>query len=341
MVSKKELAALQNMWNSAKPQSDCTLPDGQYEFLIVDAEFKVTKNGTPQIVTKLEVTGGNESFIGEKLGQFDNLGSPENMGWFKKKLARLGITIPENVEELADRVPNELKGCKFSGQLKTKDEFVNVYVNKLIESGCSVDGKQEGTEETSEEATTEEPTIQVGSRAMFTSVKGGDVEGEVIELPEGFARIKTDEGKVFKVAIAKVSLVTTEGTSEETQEEETSEEESSEEATTEESSENAEESSTEEASSGFPTIEEVKAMKLPELKTVLKEHFEIDMATIKQPRMFMTGASGFIYNEAKYVPDMPTLIALRDGLGLKVLKNEKPGDMKKRIQTDLHKRFEF
>lgn len=331
-VSKKELEALQGMWDKAKPQSDCNLPDAMYEFLIVAAEFRVSKTGTPQVVTKLKVVGGNESFIGETLGQYDNLGSPENMGWFKKKLARLGITIPENVEDLAERIPGEMKGKKFSGQLKTKDEFVNVYVNKLLESDCAVDGdKEEGTEE----ETTEEPTIQVGSQVMFTSVKGGDIEGEVIEMCAGNkVRVKTAEGKVFKVDLSKLSIVSTvieEATEEETPAEEESEEEAPEAETT--------EAATEEG--GFPTPEEIKAMKLPELKTAIKEYFDLDMSTIKNPRIFMTGASGFIYNEAKYVPDMPTLVTLRDGLALKVVKNEKPGDMKKRIQAELHKRLEF
>lgn len=329
-VSKKELEALQGMWDKAKPQSDCNLPDAMYEFLITGAEFRVTKTGTPQIVTKLEVVGGNEAFVGEKLSQYDNLGSPENMGWFKKKLARLGITIPENVEDLAERIPNELKGKKFAGQLKTKDEFVNVYVNKLLESDCAVDDKGEDAGEETSEESSEEVTLGVGSKAMFTSVKGGDIEGEVIEMCDGDkVRIKTAEGKVFKVDASKVSIVTE--ATEETTEEETSEEEAPAEAETE---------TTEEAS-GFPTPEEVKAMKLPELKKTIKEYYDLDMATIKNPRIFIAGTSGFMYNEAKYVPDMPTLVALRDGLALKVIKNEKPGDMKKRIQTELHKRFEF
>ena len=328
-VSKKDLEALQGMWDKAKPQSDCNLPDAMYEFLIIEAAFRVTKNGTPQIVTKLKVVGGNESFIGEIVQQFDSLGTPENMGWFKKKLARLGITIPENVEDLAERIPGEMKGKKFSGQLKTKDEFVNVYVNKLLESDCAID---EGTEEeTTEEDATEEPTIQVGSNVMFTSVKGGDIEGEVIEMcNDDKVRVKTAEGKVFKVDLSKLSIVSA-ATEEEATEEETPAEEESEEETAEESTEEG----------GFPTPEEIKAMKLPELKTSIKEYFDLDMATIKNPRIFMTGASGFIYNEAKYVPDMPTLVTLRDGLALKVIKNEKPGDMKKRIQAELHKRLEF
>ena len=332
-VSKKELEALQGMWDKAKPQSDCNLPDAMYEFLIVAAEFRVSKTGAPQIVTKLKVVGGNESFIGETLGQYDNLGSPENMGWFKKKLARLGITIPENVEDLAERVPSEMKGKKFSGQLKTKDEFVNVYVNKLLESDCAVDdNKEEHSEEESTEESSKEPTLQVGSKAMFTSVKGGDIEGEVIEMCDGDkVRIKTAEGKVFKVDQSKVSIVT------QTEEETPVEEESTEEETTEEAS--TSEEAPEEG--GFPTPEEVKAMKLPELKKAIKEFYDLDMATIKNPRSFMGGTSSFMYNEAKYVPDMPTLIALRDGLALKVLKAEKPGDMKKRVQTELHKRFEF
>lgn len=337
-VNPKDLAALQNMWKGAKPQSDCSLPDGVYEFLIVDAQFKITASGIPQITTMLEVVGGNESFIGEKVKQFDNLQSPENMGWFKKKLARLGITIPEDVEELTNRIPNELKGKKFAGQLKSKDEFVNIYVNRLL-GEVDLGNHQSGNEEQSaEEETTEEAAFTVGKRYQFTSVKGGDIEGELIELLDGdMARIKTDEGKVFKVSTEKLSEVVAEAEAEAPAEEETTEEESSEEETTEETP--AEEETAEESSGGFPTAEEVNAMKLPELKKVLAEN-DMDINAIKNPRIFMTGMASFIYN-AKYMPDLPTLIALRDGLKLKLVKNEKPGDMTKRVVAELHNRFEF
>jgi hypothetical protein len=337
-VSAKDLAALQNMWKGAKPQSDCSIPDGMYEFLIVDAQFKITASGIPQITTLLEVVGGNETFLHEKVKQFDNLQSPENMGWFKKKLARLGITIPEDVEEVTTRIPNEMKGKKLAGQLKSKDEFVNIYVNRLL-GEVDMGNRQDGNEETSEEETTEEAAFTVGKQYQFTSVKGGEVEGELIELLDGdMARIKTAEGKVFKVSTAKLSevVVAAEEETEAPAEEETSEEETAEETTEEEATE---EEATEEESGGFPTAEEVKAMKLPELKKVLAEN-DMDINAIKNPRIFMTGMASFIYN-AKYMPDLPTLIALRDGLKLKLIKNEKPGDMTKRVVAALHDRFEF
>ena len=330
-VNAKELAALQNMWNGAKPQTDCSLPDGFYEFVITDAQFKVTSNGIPQIVTVLKVVGGNETFIGETVPQRDSLQTPENMGWFKKKLARLGITIPENVEELTNRIPKELKGKKFAGQLKSKDEFVNVYVNKFL-GDTEVDGAAE--EETTEEETSESSDINVGDQVMFVSAKGADVQGELLELTEdGKARVKTAEGKVFKVDASKVTLAeVTEAAAEESEEEETVEE------TEEETEEATEEEATEDAG-GFPTPEEVKAMKLPELKQILADN-DMDIAKIKNPRMFVTGLSSFMYVE-KYMPDLPTLLALRDGFGMAIVKNEKPAEMTKRVVKELKSRFDF
>ena len=329
-VNAKELAALQNMWNGAKPQTDCSLPDGFYEFVINKAEFKVTSSGIPQIVTELKVVGGNESFIGETVPQRDSLQTPENMGWFKKKLARLGITIPENVEELTNRIPKELVGKKFAGQLKSKDEFVNVYVNKFL-GDMEVDGATE--EETTEEETSETSNINVGDQVMFVSAKGADVQGELLELTEdGKARVKTAEGKVFKVDAAKVTLAeVTEEAAEESEEEETVE------GTEEEAPEEAEEATEDEG--GFPTPEEVKAMKLPELKQILADN-DMDIAKIKNPRMFVTGLSSFMYVE-KYMPDLPTLLALRDGFGMAIVKNEKPAEMTKRVVKELKSRFDF
>jgi len=332
-VNAKELAALQNMWNGAKPQTDCSLPDGFYEFVIQDAQFKVTSNGIPQIVTVLKVVGGNESFIGETVPQRDSLQTPENMGWFKKKLARLGITIPENVEELTNRIPKELIGKKFAGQLKSKDEFVNVYVNKFL-GDTEVDKADTAEETETEEAAESTSDLNVGDQVMFVSAKGADVQGELLELTDdGKARVKTAEGKVFKVDASKVSAAeVAENTTAE--EEETVEEAETEEAT----EEAAEEESTEDAG-GFPTPEEVVAMKLPELKQLLADN-DMDIAKIKNPRLFVTGLSSFMY-VTKYMPDLQTLIALRDGFGIAPLKNEKPTDMTKRVVKELKTRFEF
>lgn len=342
-INQKDLKALQGMWDKAKPQMDCSIPDGQYEFLVVDAKFRMTQNGVPQMVCKYEVVGGNESFIGETVTQNDNLQTPDNMGWFKKKLARLGVTIPEDVEDLMQRIPGELMGKKFAGQLKSKDEFVNVYVNKFIEDvdlGDRAGAQNSGgasEEEAEQEAADENGSPKVGERVMFTSVKGGDIEGELLELTEdGKARVKTDEGKVFKVDAAKVTAVPV-------AEEEATEEEAEEETedAEEEAKEPAEEATEEESSEGgFPTVEEAKAMKLPELKSVLEDN-GMDIKAIKNPRLVVSGMAGFIYNEKKYLPDLPTLLALRDALGLKPMKNEKPAEVTKRVLAQLHKNFEF
>lgn len=334
-VNAKELAALQTMWNGAKPQSDCSIPDGNYEFTIINAQFKVTANGIPQIATVLEVVGGNETFIGEKLSQRDSLQTAENMGWFKKKLARLGITIPENVEELTNRIPKELIGKKFAGQLKSKDEFVNVYVNKFLgDVEVAKSGNAEESEEVTEE-TTEETGLQVGATVTFVSKSGAEVVGELIEIDGDNMKIKTPEGKLFKIASSRVTAA------QEEVEEEAPAEEVTEEVTEEETAEEPTEEPTEEVTDegGFPTPEEVKAMKLPELKKVLEEN-DMDIANIKNPRIFVNGLSNYMYTQ-KYMPDLATLFALRDGLAIKVIKNEKPADLTKRMLVELHKSFEF
>lgn len=331
MVTEKEIKALQSEWTKAKPQTDCSLPDGSYEFLIVEAKFGVTKNGVPQMGMTYEVVGGNESFIGEKVIVRENLQTSDNMGWFKKKLARLSVTVPEDVSELQSKVPKELVGKKFAGQLKSKDEFFNVYVNKFIEdvdmSSRSTTGTPE--EDPTQAANSDSSAIAVGDTVMFTSSKGGDVEGELLEInEENKGLIKTKEGKSFRVSMDKVSKVEV---AEETVEEPT------EEAVEEEAKEEA---SVEETSGGFPTVEEIKAMKLPALSAVMKEN-GFDIAKVKVPRTFMTGISGFIYNEKKYMPDLATLVALRDGLGVTKVAGTKPKDIQVAVLKKMHEMFEF
>ena len=153
-VNPKELKALQKQWDGAKAQGNAELPDGVYEFVITKAIPDTSKWG---MKITYRVTGGNEALIGEDVTIKDNLDSDSNMGWFKKKLARLGISLPSDVALLfatsteEDSVAAQLVGKKFEGQAKTKNEFLNVYVNRLIgEADASELEDQAGGEEAAE-----------------------------------------------------------------------------------------------------------------------------------------------------------------------------------------------
>ena len=329
-VNPKEKKALQSMWEKASAPASADIPDGEYEFVILTAKPHVTNGGKPQIKMRMRIVGGNESFVGTEIDQVQNLETQENMGYFKKMLARLRVDLPESIEDVLseDGVAASLVGKKFAGTAKTKGEFVNVYVNRLLGEMTADELEQGGesaAEETPAEETAEEPAseggIAVGSAVTFTSKVDGDLEGEVRELleEEGVekARVYVEStNKVYKIGVEK--LTPKEADTEETPAEEE----------TEETTEEAEG----ETSNGFPSVKQLTGMKLPDLKQALADA-EFDIKKIAQPREFAVGLSGLLHDK-KFLPQVTQLATLCAQLGLKYNKGAKPaivvGELRKK-----------
>lgn len=258
-VNKKTKKLLQGMWDEAEDMPESSIPDGKYQFKILEAAFGMSSSDKPMIASEIEVVGGNEDFIGETLKIFDNLETGENMSWFKKKLNKLGIELPEDFDEIIDgSVSKEMTGIVFDGQAKSKDGFFNVYVNKVV-------SKEDSGEEEESEESTEEETIEKKDLVTFT-FKGEKKEGEVLEVLEDEEKIRIKEDKTnkkFKVAADKVELKFDEG------------EES------EESEEGEEEESSEE--SNFPSVKEVKKFKKDDAIEALQA-LGIETDELKKPK---------------------------------------------------------
>lgn len=342
-LKQGEAKSMQELWEkSAKSTQSslaCDLPEGLYEFVIVQAAYKVSNSGNSYIEQTLEVTGGNEEFVGEKARIVDNLNTEQNMGFFRQKLARLGIERPESFADFESGcVAKSLVGKKFSGRVVHKGEFTNIYVNRFIED---VDVATQGKEEEVEEAAPEELT---GKHVSFETAQGAEVMGEVLGEVDGLVRVKTDEGKIFRVKREKVLVLDDKEDAEAEEVGEEAEVEAEVEAEAEEpekaepkpSPEDKEHE--EEESAGFPLPEEVSSLKMPQIAAVL-ESYGFNAKKIKNPRVFVEGVSNVIYTK-KYMPDLPHLQAMRDGLGMKADK-AKPSDVLKKIVSALKEVLDF
>lgn len=262
-VNPKEKAALQAMWGKAETASN-NVPDGTYQFIISGARFHMASTGRPQFKIKVKVKGGAEEYIGKEFEYNNNLETAENMGWFKKTLLRLNITCPEDFDEIVDgTLAEHMVGKVFEGQVKTKNDFLNVYVNRLL--GEETVDAQEEAEEVAEKSE-EGDSFEEGA-----SVAWKDKHGTVIELQDdGKYRIKSDDGKVYRVdkAIVKVN--------------------GSEEEEAEEESETTDEKESEALT--LPTPEEAESLPAAEVKKVLKE-IGIEASAVKNPRAVLHGVA--------------------------------------------------
>ena len=316
-VNPKEKAALAAAWKKSKPAAQGRLstaewPDGEYQFEVTTWEPDFAK---ARIKVGYTIIGGNEAFIGQEHLQHENLtGSEQSMDYFKGRLVNMGIAEadfedmdPEDV--LGDALKQLVMGRKFVGQAKNKNDYLNVYANRPIEG----DDSNESQATTDAEESTEESTsgeLVEGSAVTFTSKVDGDLSGEVVSVEEGMARVKAENGKVYKLPIDRLTIVTAEESSEE-----------AEEAPAKEETE-AEEPAPTKSKAKLPAPKIIQAMKAPELKQLYAK-LGIKYEAVKQPRELAVGIAGFVHDK-KYIPAIAQLPALCSGLGVKAEKGAKP-----------------
>lgn len=151
--AKKVKSSLATAWKDA-PDNGCNIIEGVFQFKIDSAKYKESEKSVG-IKTTLKVIGGNEEYVGEVIQQYDTLNTPQNMSYFKQKLVKLGVNIPEDFSDIEDGTTcSEMEGLAFEGTVKIKDGFTNIYVNKLIDADD--EESEEETEEAEEEVEEED-----------------------------------------------------------------------------------------------------------------------------------------------------------------------------------------
>ena len=145
--TRGDLKDLDKIWKDADMSgaSQGEVPEGKYQAKISAVELAKSSGGRPQCKFVYKIVGGPEELIGKELTTYDGLVTAQNMGFFARKLKRLGVPIPGSFEEVAECVEGTL-GAVCDIQVKYKDDFLNVYVNKLVSKGKGSD-ESEGEEE--------------------------------------------------------------------------------------------------------------------------------------------------------------------------------------------------
>lgn len=209
-VNPKEKKMLQELWNKAEMAGGIDIPDGTYQFEILSARFHMTEKGKPTFKTKLKVSGGDEDYIGKEFEINDNLETVINQGFFKRKLRKLNITVPEDFNEIIDGdLADEMEGKVFEGQVATKNDFVNVYVQRLIsdndgEERSSKKEAKEDVEEKEENEENEESKESSNEISEGDEVTWGDGKsGKVVEILEddGKARVELEDETIVRVKL--------------------------------------------------------------------------------------------------------------------------------------------
>ena len=316
-VNPKEKKMLQEMWTGAESAAGTDIPDGTYQFEIVSARFHMTDKNKPTFKTKVKVTGGDEEYIGQSFETNDNLETKENMGWFKRKLRKLNITITDDFDDIIDgAVAEEMEGLVFEGQVKTKNDFMNLYVNRLIGEAGKVSDDDDGEEEKpkAKKAAKEEEEEETEEAESSELTEGDQVtwgdgkEGEIVEILEddGKARVKLEDDSIVRVKLDLLSK-----------------------AEKSEKGDKEEETKDDEESIELPDAEDVEDMKAPDVRKVLKS-LGFDPGDIKDPRGVLHSFCALAGDE-KAKLDLSEIKPLADALEVELKKNAPMKDQLKAL----------
>lgn len=130
----KALKELEKVWESSdiiESQGFTPLSDGNYTGKLTGASVEMSQNGRVQIVWSLKVTEGKNA--GKTVKKFDGVDNEISIGYAKGLMTLLGVSIPSSLAKLPSSFESFFtdnpNGVDIEFTVKTKDEFVNVYIN--------------------------------------------------------------------------------------------------------------------------------------------------------------------------------------------------------------------
>ena len=236
---KNKLKRAQDNWQGAREKAKessgfTEVPDGRYLAHLTNAQIGESRSsGRLQIQWTWTISDGE--FEKDTKLDFDGLETEDNLVFLGRKLARFGYELPEDITEISDILDELIEKQPLARiRLKTKGEFQNVYVDKLMQSvptdgedsdnesmssededleeaddgaGDEVNDEQEEESDTEsdDEGDGDEEQVEIGMRVVATTRKGEE-SGEIIEImeSEGKCRVKLDTGRTIRIAVDKL-----------------------------------------------------------------------------------------------------------------------------------------
>jgi hypothetical protein len=236
---KNKLKKAQNNWQGARERAKestgfTEVPDGRYLAHLTNAQICESRSsGRLQIQWTWTISDGE--FEKDTKLDFDGLETEDNLVFLGRKLSRFGYELPEDITEISDILDELIEKQPLARiRLKTKGEFQNVYVDKLMRSGSTDDDSEgesissddedsdadvdleEADDGSGDEADDEpnpfdssddedegdEEQVEIGMRVVATTRKGEE-PGEIIEIieSEGKCRVKLDTGRTVRIGV--------------------------------------------------------------------------------------------------------------------------------------------
>lgn len=215
----KKLQEANKLWNESKQAAEemgsgfgNELADGRYLCTIVGAELgEAQTSGRLQVIWKFKILEGDEK--DQETWAFQGLDTVQGQSFFHRDLARLGYEAPEEISDLSPVLKQIVKAkLILYVQVKTKGDFQNKYINKLVtpeeaeEIGMDTDDEDSRKGKDVEKEEEEEVKLRVGDIVLFNDPDEEDEKkGEILkELSGERLLIRTEEGDRIKVDLKDV-----------------------------------------------------------------------------------------------------------------------------------------
>ena len=227
---KLKKGELKSAWKTAHETKDefsgfATYEDGRYFAALTDASRGESKaSGRDQVVFEFTFLDGD--YKGKTVRDFNGLDRAESIPFLIRKIESMGFEAPEDPDDLEDLLKKMVKAHpKFRIILKTKGEYQNLYIDKLLEEGEApeLEGGDPAHEKVSKEkpapkpeapaateAATEGDDLAVGMKVKCLDDENKEIGvGEVKSIDEDTTEVvvKLDTGKSIIVLAEKLRLL--------------------------------------------------------------------------------------------------------------------------------------
>ncbi len=205
--TRSDLKDLDKVWKDglSTGATESEIPEGRYQAKVKEIELGKSSGGRPQCKWVWKFIGGAvEEVIGKEHTTYDGLESAQNMGFFFKKLRRFGLKPPESFEDMEEAVQKCL-GATVDIQVKIKDDFTNVYVNKLVKAGPGAAAK-DAADEDEDDAKSKSKEEDEDEKPAKGSAKEAEEDDEEEAKPaKGSKKPEVDEDDDEKPAKSKAA----------------------------------------------------------------------------------------------------------------------------------------
>lgn len=191
---------------------------GRFDTQVSGGEVNESQNGRLQAYLEYTVLDGE--FKGETFRSYYGLEKEESIAILLKDIQRLGFEVPESIDEVEDKLEEIVKAKpKIKVKRVQKGEFINNYLQKLIEGE---DAEEQQAEETAgaaedntqaEEQSGEEFVPEVGQKVQHEKHGVGTVKST--DEDDKDALVKWESGEKTTVAWSELSAAAEETPAEE------------------------------------------------------------------------------------------------------------------------------